>query len=250
MINDWFKSAFDGDAKPAAPAAAGSSKPAPQRRPSTRTASRAPKTTAASTRKRAASATNDATIDLTTADDADDGDDGNKPKTTSAPKAAALRPLRPVAARAWLEQFAPRTAADLAVHPKKIEELQQWLERCTQRQRNHPAPPPMLCLSGPAGVGKTAALRLLATAAGYAVSEWVQPVDAEQPTDGGGNDDGGAHFADTQTQLFEQFLFRASRYRPLFDAEPAATSHGRLVLVEDFPNVFVREPAAFEAVLE
>lgn len=262
MINDWFKSAFDegdGDSAKTPPVAvkstATSSKKAPpRRRPSTRSSSNTTETA----RKRGASsdvfnakALDDDTIDLTAAED-------NETTTNTAIPILANNVITAGSGSCWLEHFEPRSIADVAVHPKKLEELQNWLDRCTkqqqQRQQNSnklpPQPPPMLCLTGPAGVGKTAALRLLATGAGYAVSEWTQPVDVEHATTCNDTKNSG-NFADSQTQLFEQFLFRASRYRSLFEmAEERKQQNGRLVLVEDMPNVFVHDPHAFDAVLE
>lgn len=156
----------------------------------------------------------------------------------------------PPGSASWLDNFAPRNVDDLAIHVKKIEELQRWLAGCkveTAKKRSAP----ILCISGPAGSGKTATLRLLARLAGFDVQEWLQPVDVEQQRGGNFGDDNhdAPAFADSQTLLFEQFLHRASRYKSLFE-DSSSLSGPRLVLVEDLPNVFLKDAEAFGAVLE
>lgn len=256
----WFKSVFDtdpgGTLDPLATTA--NRKSADQHAAS---ASGVHKSTAVTRKRAAASAVFnatglDATIDLTAVADDDDA-------TAAAVEIVPLRHTNITATSSWLENFAPRTVADLAIHAKKIEELQQWLLQCQQyaeqpQPQQQRRPPPMLCISGPAGAGKTATLRLLAGAAGFAVQEWVQPIDVELMApaqlrwESSVGADNAPAFAESQTLLFEQFLFRASRYRSLFesDAERVAARCGRLVLVEDFPNVFLKDATAFEAVLE
>lgn len=187
----------------------------------------------------------DATIDLTLDDDADD-----VVLTEAVPLKAT-----DIAAASWLDNFAPRSVGDLAIHAKKIEDLQQWLQSAAsassstsadnQRQHRRRAAP-MLCITGPSGAGKTATLRLCASAAGFDVQEWVQPVDVELTAVRRYEDDAAPAFAESQTLLFEQFLFRASRYGSLFES----AARRRLVLVEDFPNAFVREAAGFEEILQ
>lgn len=254
----WFKSVFD--ANPSSvldtTAAAANSKSTDQH-PAPATGVRR---STAVTRKRAAAsavfnATGlDATIDLTAVADNDDA--------ATIVDIVPLRHTNITATSSWLENFAPRTVSDLAIHVKKIDELQQWLLQCQQHAEQHKQPPrrppPMLCISGPAGAGKTATLRLLAGAAGFAVQEWVQPIDVELVApmqlrwESSTAADNAPAFAESQTLLFQQFLFRASRYRSLFetDAERLSARCGRLVLVEDFPNVFVKDAMAFDAVLE
>lgn len=248
----WFKSVFDTN-----PSSDSSSTGTVSKSGDQQTAPAAVRKSTLSKRKRVAASTVfdatglDATIDLTAAHD-EDGD----PNIDVVP----LRHTNIAAASSWLENFAPRTVADLAIHVKKIEELQQWLLQCQQHaEQSQPRrPPPILCITGPAGAGKTATLRVLAGAAGFAVQEWVQPIDVELAAPGqlryeSSTASGEALvFAESQTLLFEQFLFRASRYRSLFetDADRLDARYGRLVLVEDFPNVFVKDAPAFDTVLE
>lgn len=145
-----------------------------------------------------------------------------------------------------MENFAPQTIADLAVHPKKIEELQQWLKQCDANRVRIPGP--ILLITGPSGSGKTSSLTLIAKQCGYAINEWITPVDVElqrhNKTDAFRDDDANA-YSETQSDQFTQFLFRASRYSSVFES-----SAKRLVLVEDFPNLFLKDVEAFNTVLE
>lgn len=231
----WFKSAFDtDDITTTSQPTASTTRKLPNTRKRSASTATIPATT--STIKCNATTLN-ATIDLTLDDDVD----------------LVVRevPLNTndIAADNWLDNFAPHTVEELAIHAKKIEELQQWLRGCTASNasttssRHHV---PMLCITGPAGAGKTATLRLCASAAGFDVQEWVQPVDVELSTVRRYADDTVPAFAESQTLLFEQFLFRASRYGSLFEA----TARRRLVLVEDFPNVFVKDATGFEEILQ
>lgn len=143
----------------------------------------------------------------------------------------------------WIENFAPHTKDDLAIHAKKIAELDEWFRTIKSSKVKRSAP--ILVISGPSGVGKTAAFKVLANEFEFAISEWVTPTDIEHTRRGNNDENENITFGENQTDKFSQFLFQSSRYRSVFD-----TSAKRLVLVEDFPNVFVKDPASFEEVLE
>lgn len=153
---------------------------------------------------------------------------------------------RDITSSNWVENFAPRTTADLAIHPKKIEELQNWFKQCDTNRALISAP--ILLITGPSGSGKTATFTLIAKQCGYSINEWVTPVDLElqrhNKHDAFRDDDNNA-YSETQTDQFSQFLFQASRYSSVFE-----TSLKRLVLVEDFPNLFLKDVDAFHTVLE
>lgn len=141
----------------------------------------------------------------------------------------------------WVDNFAPQSLNDLSVHPKKIEEIQKWLEFAEQNR--HQKPGPILLLTGPSGSGKTVALRLIAKERGFDILEWVNPVDEEQSRSNRAHADVET-YTESQTAIFNQFLFSASRYRSVFQSQ-----HKRLVLVEDFPNIFLKDTIAFHEAL-
>lgn len=143
----------------------------------------------------------------------------------------------------WIENFAPQTKEDLAIHAKKIAELEEWFRIIKSSKVKRSAP--ILLISGPSGAGKTAALKVLAKEFDYAISEWITPTDMEYTRRGNNDENDNVTFSENQGDKFSQFLFQSSRYRSVFD-----TSVKRLVLVEDFPNVYIKDPPSFEEVLE
>ncbi|PVU93620.1 hypothetical protein BB559_003226 [Furculomyces boomerangus] len=75
----------------------------------------------------------------------------------------------------WWNESIPSNREELAVHPKKVEQVHEWLDKAI----NHPETYykfRMLVLLGPSGSGKTATLRLLAKELDCEVSEWINPV--------------------------------------------------------------------------
>lgn len=142
----------------------------------------------------------------------------------------------------WIENFAPRHKAELAVHPKKLIEVDNWFNAIKEKRIGTSAP--ILLITGPSGAGKTAAIKVLAREFNYVISEWVTPVDIEHIRHDR-NDNENIMFSESQVDKFSRFLFQSSRYRSVLD-----TSSKRLVLVEDFPNAFVKDPSIFEDVLQ
>lgn len=142
----------------------------------------------------------------------------------------------------WIEHFAPRNKSDLAVHPKKVAEIEDWFRAVKERKIKSAAP--MLLVTGPSGSAKSATIKMIAADFGYAISEWITPVDIEHKRNTR-NDSDETTYSESQTDKIAQFLFQSSRYRSVFD-----TSSKRLVLVEDFPYVFIKDPNSFEEVLE
>lgn len=142
----------------------------------------------------------------------------------------------------WIENFAPCTKTDLAIHAKKLNEVEDWFRAIKEKSIKNSAP--ILLLTGPSGSGKTAVIKILAKDFGYTISEWITPVDIEH-TRYDRSDSDKITYSESQNDKFAQFLFQSSRYRSVFD-----TSSKRLVLVEDFPNVFLKDPGSFEGILE
>lgn len=141
----------------------------------------------------------------------------------------------------WIENFAPKQKADLAIHTKKIAELEDWFRSISMLRGLGP----ILLLNGPSGCGKTATLKVLANEFGFSISEWITPVDVEYTRDIENNYNNNIAY-EKQSDKFSQFLFQSSRYASVFDAGNTK----RLVLVEDFPNTFIRDPTLFSEILE
>ena len=109
----------------------------------------------------------------------------------------------------WGVKHSPASEQHLVVAPKKLEVLRSWLAS----QASSPAgarPGRCLLLTGPPGCGKATALRVLAAAAGFRVSEWVPPTLtswAEATLTGG--------TYESQLTTFEMWLQRARSVAPL-----------------------------------
>jgi cell cycle checkpoint protein len=149
-------------------------------------------------------------------------------------------------ARPWSERFAPVSLDELAVHKRKVQDVRRWLDEVfagRMRQR-------LLVLKGPAGSGKTTTLRLLAQEMRCEVLEWRNPANSFGVA--------GVGYQSAAAQ-FEEFLGRGGKFGqlevesdgatpPLMGPPPPPTRKGqgserRLILVEEFPNTFMRSSA-------
>ncbi|KAK3946738.1 Rad17 cell cycle checkpoint protein-domain-containing protein [Pseudoneurospora amorphoporcata] len=162
----------------------------------------------------------------------------------SRPARLAVAPALPTDddSRPWSERFAPTNLEELAVHKRKVGDVRKWLEDVIagrMRQR-------LLVLKGAAGTGKTITLKLLAEDMRCDVLEWRNPASSY-------GDPQGWQSASSQ---FEEFLGRGGKFGQL-DLEggdspppaPAPTTNTskqgrRLILIEEFPNTFVRSSTA------
>ncbi|KAG8903931.1 Cell cycle checkpoint protein rad17 [Tulasnella sp. 403] len=146
----------------------------------------------------------------------------------------------------WVEQFAPMTEAELAVHKKKIADVRGWLLDALDggpngRLRKYRR---VLALTGPAGVGKTATIRVLAKELDLEIIEWKNGRDENYDED----DEYGDY--ESMSLKFQNFLDRAASYRTLAFAPSSSTPNTenssttppnkkrQLILIEDLPNIF------------
>lgn len=139
----------------------------------------------------------------------------------------------------WVEKFAPKSRSDLAVHRDKVE----LVYRSVMAKLSNKSAGAVFLLCGPAGSGKTATLRCLAADEGLTICEWVNPISLTAKHEYSLDWDFGGTTG--QVEQFEDFLFQSSRYASLLDDD----SGKRLVLVEDLPNIFIREPKSLHSVL-
>lgn len=179
------------------------------------------------------------TIDLTGADT--ENHDSNIAITNQQSSLSQSQKFTEFKSSNWIEHFAPQSKDNLAIHAKKVAELDSWFQMIQSPKRTTLAP--ILLITGPSGSGKTATLNVLSNEYGYDISEWITPVDIEHVRSN--QNDENVTFSESQRDQFSHFLFQSSRYRSVFD-----TSMKRLILVEDFPNTFIRDPSKFEEILQ
>ncbi|XP_077203571.1 cell cycle checkpoint protein RAD17 isoform X2 [Paroedura picta] len=151
----------------------------------------------------------------------------------------------------WVDKYKPKTQNELAVHKKKIEEVEVWLKaQVFQRQTKQGGS--VLLLTGPSGCGKTATLEILAKDLGIQVQEWINPVLMNFRKDDfqdALNNDFQVLPYQSQTSLFQEFLLRANKYTKLQMVGDIMKTNKRLILVEDIPNHFYRDPSSLHGIL-
>ncbi|BGP51970.1 RFC checkpoint protein Rad17 [Rhodotorula kratochvilovae] len=148
----------------------------------------------------------------------------------------------------WVERFAPRDRDDLALHARKLSDVESWLLEAfaLQGRPKHLAKyRRVLVLSGPSGAGKTAALKVLAREVDAEIVEWREGTNVQLAAD---------EPRDSLVHRFTSFLTRAGMAPALdfgpdpSDPSPASSSSSssvpppapharRLLLLEDLPNV-------------
>uniref|UniRef100_A0A8C4QPR6 RAD17 checkpoint clamp loader component n=1 Tax=Eptatretus burgeri TaxID=7764 RepID=A0A8C4QPR6_EPTBU len=180
------------------------------------------------------------------------GRDGVRSKADSdSPFASSKAPKAKddVRGQTWVDIHSPSTKGDLAIHRRKIEEVETWLQAHMLGEKQVAS---ILLLTGPAGAGKTATLQVLAREMHINVQEWTNPLsgntkgswldlkDEWQPKED--------VYQPTQVATFRGFLLRATKY-PVLDFGKGVHSGRRLILLEDMPNHFYREPSLLHDVL-
>ncbi|XP_026734963.1 cell cycle checkpoint protein RAD17 isoform X4 [Trichoplusia ni] len=135
----------------------------------------------------------------------------------------------------WMKSFEPVTVEDLAIHSKKIQEVEEWVKTVSNNNNSD-----MLLLTGPVGCGKTITIHVLAAKYNIRVTEWITPMDIDIPME-----NGEFEYKQKQSAKFLDFILNAANFTSLLD-----DNSRKLVLVEDFPNTFLRTPAEFTEVLQ
>lgn len=79
-----------------------------------------------------------------------------------------------------MKNFDPVNVEELAVHTKKVQEVEEWLKVVHTSNCSD-----ILLLTGPVGCGKTSTLLTLASKYCIKVTEWITPLDIEMPTENG-----------------------------------------------------------------
>ncbi|NXP57636.1 RAD17 protein, partial [Chloropsis cyanopogon] len=177
-----------------------------------------------------------------------------KPGAADLPRAKPRRsPSQAQEELPWVERYRPETQNDLAVQKKKIEEVETWLKtHIFQRQPKQGGS--VLLLTGPPGCGKTATLQILARDLGLQVQEWTNPLSLDFTKEDLRNmfgHDSNFHTFPSQAQaaLFQDFLLRANKYNKLQMLGESSENAKKLILIEDIPNQFYRDPGSLHEIL-
>ncbi|KAM4578231.1 cell cycle checkpoint protein RAD17 isoform 1-T1 [Fundulus diaphanus] len=144
----------------------------------------------------------------------------------------------------WVDRYSPCSQGELAVHKKKIEEVENWLRAHTNVSKGG-----VLILTGPAGSGKTATVKVLSLELGIRVQEWTNPSSAEPYPSSLPEWRSKGLFCSSQLTQFREFLLRVNKYQCLKMKDDREATIKRLILVEDFPNQFYRQPCSLHDIL-
>uniref|UniRef100_A0A8C2PFG5 Cell cycle checkpoint protein RAD17 n=1 Tax=Capra hircus TaxID=9925 RepID=A0A8C2PFG5_CAPHI len=153
----------------------------------------------------------------------------------------------------WVDKYKPETQHELAVHKKKIEEVETWLKaEVLERQPKQGGS--ILLVTGPPGCGKTTTIKILAKEHGIQVQEWINPVLPEFQKDDFKeilNPESSFHIFPYQSQIavFKEFLLRATKYNQLQMLGDDLRTDKKIILVEDLPNQFYRDSHTLHEVL-
>jgi cell cycle checkpoint protein len=144
--------------------------------------------------------------------------------------------------RPWSERFGPNNLEELAVHKKKVADVRTWLEEVMGGRRRQR----LLVLKGAAGTGKTTTVKLLAKELRCEILEWRNPAGSLGAIQG---------YASASAQ-FDEFMGRSGKFGQLdlesdspvqaapVSSEPLQGDTKKLVLIEEFPNTFMRSSSA------
>uniref|UniRef100_A0A3Q4AZN5 AAA+ ATPase domain-containing protein n=1 Tax=Mola mola TaxID=94237 RepID=A0A3Q4AZN5_MOLML len=136
----------------------------------------------------------------------------------------------------WVDRYSPRSQVSLITF---------YFPACCHLQGG------ILLLTGPSGCGKTATVQVLAQELGLRIQEWTNPTNLDEL------------FLRTYTTIlwmnglscssqfaqFQDFLLRANKYNCLKMVGDGGATEKKLILVEDFPNQFYRQPGNLHDIL-
>ncbi|KAH9060573.1 Rad17-domain-containing protein [Lactarius vividus] len=128
--------------------------------------------------------------------------------------------------RLWADKYEPQSLGDLAVHKRKVDDVRRWLVEAFSEQ-GRSGHRRLLVLTGPAGSGKTATLRVLAHEMNFEIIEHKTHVNTVQVSTFASE-----LLMSNTPDVFATFLARAGAYTSIF-----TSARQKLVLVEDLPNI-------------
>ncbi|KAG2553453.1 hypothetical protein PVAP13_9KG522000 [Panicum virgatum] len=131
----------------------------------------------------------------------------------------------------WVDKYAPRSLAELAVHKKKVEDVKKWLEEKLMAPKQTVGGW-TLVLTGQTGVGKSATVKAIAADLGAELCEWTTPVPTLWAEHLHANS--GLRYI-SKLEEFENFVEKIRKYAML--CPMSITSKRKLIinLIDDIP---------------
>ncbi|KAK7376131.1 hypothetical protein VNO78_34985 [Psophocarpus tetragonolobus] len=157
------------------------------------------------------------------------GDDFNEVFTGSKVSAGAHRRC---ADDLWIDKYKPLSLEELAVHKKKVEEVKTWFEERLKPLKgiytNN-----VLIVSGQAGVGKSAAIHVIASHLGAVVCGWNTPTPViwQEHLYNSGT---GMKYT-SKLDEFESFVERVRKYGLLLTSHTWESKPSSILLIDDLP---------------
>ncbi|KAI4386817.1 hypothetical protein MLD38_004717 [Melastoma candidum] len=137
----------------------------------------------------------------------------------------------------WVDKHRPTTIEELAVHKKKVEEVTSWFKERLLSSKNDFGDK-VLLITGPAGVGKSAAIHVIASHLGAALFEWDTPT----PTlwkEHIYNDRAGTQY-NSKIDEFENFVERVRKYGLISATNHEGSKLSAILLIDDIPLTYGR----------
>lgn len=136
----------------------------------------------------------------------------------------------PTLTLSWVDKYTPLQPDHLAVHKKKVDQVKFWFQQMLTPSKKDPQNY-VLIITGQAGIGKSATVRVLASHFQAELCEWTTPV----PTiwqEHVHNFNTGMHYI-SKLDEFENFVDRVRKYGML--SSSFTGSRQSVLLIEDLP---------------
>ncbi|KAM7262893.1 hypothetical protein ACFE04_000576 [Oxalis oulophora] len=141
----------------------------------------------------------------------------------------------------WIDKYKPMSFEELAVHKKKVEEVKAWFAERLRMPKDEPANR-VLVISGPAGVGKSATIHVIASHLGASICEWNTPIPTVWQEHVHNSKTGVQYMS--KLDEFEYFLEKRRKYGFLSTTFPEGFKSSDILVIDDLPLTNGR--AAFE----
>lgn len=171
-----------------------------------------------------------------------------KKAAATATAAASTSTATEASTALWTEKYAPLTAQDLVIPPKKVDQIRSWIQAATTAK----ASSKLLVLVGSPGIGKSAMVQVLAREMNLSIQEW-----SESHNNNGHQRSGGTLWSVDQTspvESFGEFLKQTAvgyqslnlvaaagnnsrKRKATRDDTVASSSAGSIIVLDELPNL-------------